>query len=152
MLKSSAKILLKGYQKPFNLLIESGKFPDQWCEGLITPIFKSGDKTNPNNYRGICVTICLSKFLCIVLNERLSKFSPEQNLMHRSQIGFQSGHSHRTADHIFILKTLGCVYFVCYLVSYILEHSKHVFMYNKPYNKQKYEILIYIYGSYHCMY
>jgi hypothetical protein len=71
---------------------------------LITPIFKSGDKTNPNNYRGICVTSCLSKFLCIVLNERLSKFSPEQNLMHPSQIGFQSGH--RTADHIFNLKTL----------------------------------------------
>ena len=40
MLKSSAKILLKGYQKLFNLILESGKFPDQWCEGLITPIFK----------------------------------------------------------------------------------------------------------------
>jgi hypothetical protein len=50
------------------------------------------------------VTSCLSKFLCIVLNERLSKFSLEQNLIHPLQIGFQS--DHRTADHIFTLKTL----------------------------------------------
>ena len=60
MLKSCEKILLKGYKNLFNLILESGQFPDQWCEGLITPIFKSGDKTNPYKYRGICVTSCLS--------------------------------------------------------------------------------------------
>ena len=63
MLKCSVKILLKLYQKRFSLVLETGHFPDQWCLGLITPIFKSGDKTYPNNYRGICVTSCLSKFL-----------------------------------------------------------------------------------------
>jgi hypothetical protein len=104
MLKCSVKILLKLYQKLFNLVLETGHFPDQWCEGLITPIFKSGDKTDPNNYRGICVTSCLSKFLCIILNQRLSKFSIDRNIIHPSQIGFQSGH--RTADHIFTLKTI----------------------------------------------
>ena len=104
MLKCSVKILLKLYQKLFNLVLETGNFPDQWCEGLITPIFKSGDKTDPNNYRGICVTSCLSKFLCIILNQRLSKFSIDRNIIHPFQIGFQSGH--RTADHIFTLKTI----------------------------------------------
>ncbi|CAB4025220.1 RNA-directed DNA polymerase from mobile element jockey-like, partial [Paramuricea clavata] len=81
-----------------------GSFPDQWCEGLITPIFKSGDKNDTNNYRGICVTSCLSKFFCIILNERLNGYAQENDLVHPSQIGFQSGH--RTADHIFTLKTL----------------------------------------------
>jgi hypothetical protein len=63
MLKSSAKILLKGYQKLFNyLLIESGKFPDQWCEGLITPIFKSGDKT---------IKLYIQRDLCDKLSEQV---------------------------------------------------------------------------------
>jgi hypothetical protein len=59
MIKSSIQILLKGYYKLFNLIPEAGQFPDQWCEGLITPIFKPGDKNDTNNYRGICVTSCL---------------------------------------------------------------------------------------------
>ncbi|CAB3986567.1 partial [Paramuricea clavata] len=48
MLKCSVKILLQVYQKLSNSrILEIGSFPDRWCEGLITPIFKSGDKTDP---------------------------------------------------------------------------------------------------------
>jgi hypothetical protein len=47
MLKHSVKILLKLYHKLFNLVLETGHFPDQWCEGLITPIFKSEIKLTP---------------------------------------------------------------------------------------------------------
>ena len=61
-------------------------------------------KNDTNNYRGICVTRCFSKLFCIILNEHLSKYAQENNLIHPSQIGFQSGH--RTADHIFTLETL----------------------------------------------
>ena len=104
MIKSSVEILLHGYYKLFNLVLEYGSFPDQWCEGLITPIFKSGDNNDTNNYRGICVTSCLSKFFCIILNERLTNYVHENNMVHPSQIGFQSGQ--RTADHIFTLKTI----------------------------------------------
>ena len=95
MIKSSAKILLKGYDILFNLILECRILPDKWCEGLLTPIFKSGDKQDPNNYRGICVTSCMGKFFCLILNKRLNDFTQEK---------FQSGH--RTADHVFTLKTL----------------------------------------------
>ena len=71
MIKSSAQILLCGYHKLFNPILQLGSFPDQWCEGLITPTFKSGEKNDTNNYRGICVTSCLSTFFCIIINERL---------------------------------------------------------------------------------
>ena len=38
----------------------------KWCQGLTTPIFRSGDKLNPENYRQlICVTSCLSKLFCL---------------------------------------------------------------------------------------
>ena len=104
MIKHSVGILLHGYYKLLNLVLEYGTFPEIWCECLITPIFKSGDKSDTNNYRGICVTSCLNKFFCTILNERLKHYVKENDLIHQSQIGFQSGH--RTADHILTLKTL----------------------------------------------
>ncbi len=35
----------------FNVVLSVGYFPDIWNQGLIAPIFKNGDKFDPNNYR-----------------------------------------------------------------------------------------------------
>ncbi|CAB4030999.1 Hypothetical predicted protein, partial [Paramuricea clavata] len=35
----------------FNNVLTSGKFPESWTEGLITPIHKLGNSLDPNNYR-----------------------------------------------------------------------------------------------------
>ena len=88
MIIYSTNILLQGFVKLFNLILEVGNFPRQWCEGLITPIFKSDDRLNCNNYRGICITSCLGKFFCLILKERLHNFMTENNILHPSQIGF----------------------------------------------------------------
>ena len=37
----------------FNNVLDSGVMPKTWCESVITPIYKSGAKHDPNNYRGI---------------------------------------------------------------------------------------------------
>ena len=55
MIKYSVDVLANGFTKLFNTILKSGNFPSPWCEGLISPIFKSGNKLEPNNYRGICV-------------------------------------------------------------------------------------------------
>ena len=72
--------------------------------GLISPIFKSDDKLNPENYRPICVTSCFFKLFCLLLNERLSLFLGEDKIISTCQIGFQN--KARTTDHIFCLKSL----------------------------------------------
>lgn len=61
MLKYGQFALLPSLKKLFNLVLESGIYPDQWSEGFIVPIFKNGDSSNPDNYRGITVTSCLGK-------------------------------------------------------------------------------------------
>ena len=104
MIKCSTDILAKGYIKLFNAILNAGSFPQSWCEGLITPIFKSGNKQDPNNYRGICISSSLGKFFCAILNNRLMNYTKEENIIHPSQIGFMPGN--RTADHILTLKTL----------------------------------------------
>ena len=104
IIKSSFDILIKGFIKVFNLILKSGNFPKAWCEGLITPIFKSGNYLDPNNYRGICVSSCLGKLFCMILNERLMSHVQDKELIHPSQIGFMPGS--RTTDHILTLKTI----------------------------------------------
>ena len=61
MLKSGRHFLMTSLKKLFNLILETGTFPNCWSLGLTTPIFNSGEKSNPTNYRGICVTSCLGK-------------------------------------------------------------------------------------------
>ena len=104
MIKSSADILTQGFVKLFNIILNSGKFPELWCEGLITSIYKSGNKLDPNNYRGICVSSSLGKFFCLTLNDRLMSYTEQEKIIHHSQIGFMPGN--RTADHILTLKTI----------------------------------------------
>ena len=41
--------------KLFNIILAVGTFPDIWNKGLITPLYKNGDKYDPNNYCEICV-------------------------------------------------------------------------------------------------
>uniref|UniRef100_A0A8K9V0N5 Reverse transcriptase domain-containing protein n=1 Tax=Oncorhynchus mykiss TaxID=8022 RepID=A0A8K9V0N5_ONCMY len=90
--------------KLFNIILSSGIFPNIWKQGLITPIHKSGDKFDPNNYRGICVNSNLGKILCIIINSRLVHFLNENNVLSKCQIGFLP--NYRTTDHVFTLHTL----------------------------------------------
>jgi hypothetical protein len=104
MLKlTSAKFQL-AILKLFNLILSVGYFPDIWNQGLITPIFKNGDKFDPNNYRGICVNSNLGKVFCSIINVRVLNFLNKHNVLSKSQIGFIP--KHRTTDHIYTLHTL----------------------------------------------
>ena len=91
----SLPCILINYPFFFNTILKSGYLP---------AIYKSGDKSDPSNYRGICVSSCLSKLFCSILNQRLHNFIRERNLLHPSQIGFLLGF--RTSDHIFSLRTI----------------------------------------------
>lgn len=55
MIRYSIDSMLPVHVKLFNLVLETGKFPDTCCVGSITPIHKNGVRDDPNNYRGICV-------------------------------------------------------------------------------------------------
>ena len=104
MIKSSIYLLSTVYRKLFNIVLNSGNFPESWSLSIITPIFKAGVRNDPGNYRGTCVSSCLGKFFCSILNERLINYYDKNNIIHQSQIGFRPGF--RTSDHIFTLRTL----------------------------------------------
>ena len=86
--------------------------PLMWCSGFITPICKSGGRNDPTNYRGICVSSCLGKLFCSILNQRLREHVNSLNMPHNSQIGFLP--NNRTADHALTLRNLMDKYVHCH--------------------------------------
>ena len=53
MIKASLNEMMPVYHKLFNNVLNGGSMPLTWCSGLITPIFKSGVRSDPTNYHGV---------------------------------------------------------------------------------------------------
>jgi len=99
MIKSSLNELMPVYLKLFNAVLSSGTMPQTWC----------GD---PSNYRGTCISSCLGKLFCSILNQRLLEHVESLDILHKSQIGFLA--NNRTADHVLTLRTLIDKYVNCH--------------------------------------
>ena len=88
----------------FNKVFTNNSKIDQWSWALIVPIFKSGVKMDPNNYRGISILSCLGKLFTSILNQRLLQYVIENNILSKEQLGFIAGN--RTSDAHIILNNL----------------------------------------------
>ena len=108
-LKNSSHGCLELYVKLFNLILETGIVPDDWCTGFIIPLYKGkGSKDDVNNYRGIRTLSCLGILFTGAINHRLKEFLDRQNVIGPEQAGFKKDHS--ILDHIFVLKTVIDIY------------------------------------------
>lgn len=104
-IKSSIHIMMPIYQKLFNLIFDTGAVPDTWLVGDILPIYKKkGDVKSPENYRPITLLSCLGKLFTSIINNRLSAFAEDNNIITDTQAGFRKGYS--TVDNIFIINCL----------------------------------------------
>ncbi|UYV67508.1 hypothetical protein LAZ67_5000996 [Cordylochernes scorpioides] len=88
----------------FNRIINSGSYPLIWSKSIIHPIFKSGDRDNPSNYRGIALISNLSKLFTSILKSRLRNSIEGRSIIPENQAGFRKGYS--CQDHIFTLLSL----------------------------------------------
>ena len=48
-------------KKQINEDLKYGRYPENLKKIVITPIFKSGERSNPNNYRPLCITNYFAK-------------------------------------------------------------------------------------------
>ena len=74
----------------FNVVLDSGVFPDSWRKGIVIPLHKKGDKNDVNNYRGITVLSCFSKLFTNVLNNRVVTFCNSNTCISDAQFGFKN--------------------------------------------------------------
>jgi hypothetical protein len=76
--------------------------PQQWKESIIVPIYKKGDKTDSNNYRGISLLSTAYKILSNILLARLTPYVNE--VIGDHQCGFRRNRS--TTDQIFYIRQI----------------------------------------------
>ena len=56
----------------YNRLFRNGEYPRSWGDGIIPPIFKTGDVNDAGNYRGITLINILAKIYSQLLLNRLT--------------------------------------------------------------------------------
>lgn len=78
-----------------NLSLSWGSVPKQAKIAKITPIHKSGDNNDLNNYRPISILPSLSKIYEKIVHTRLYKYIEKYNILDTSQYGFRKN---RTTD------------------------------------------------------
>ena len=102
-LKYSPPNIINMLTKLVNVILETGIFPEQWNLAIVKPLYKNvGEREDPSNYRGISLLRCLGEVFSNLINDRLTLFVNENNIIGPEQAGFRSGFS--TLDHIFSLK------------------------------------------------
>lgn len=72
--------------------------------GVIRPVFKNGNKSDPGNYRGITFLNVMAKLFTSIINTRLEWWAESNNILNITQFGFRK--NRRTTDAIFIMNSL----------------------------------------------
>ena len=89
LLKDSANVLAPVLTNIFNRSLASSTYPDIWKCGKVTALFKTGDRTDPNNYRPITVLPIVSKILEKAAHSQIYNYLQENKLLSSSQFGFR---------------------------------------------------------------
>jgi hypothetical protein len=96
--KVNARILkhLRTYiSKPLafvvNLCIGRGIFPNNYKTSIITPIFKSGDSKQVNNYRPISIISNVAKIFEKVIKSQIMSYILDNGIISKNQFGFMPG-------------------------------------------------------------
>ncbi len=88
----------------FNIIFNSGYFPEIWSTIVPTCIHKKGSPNVPDNFRGITLISNLGKIFTSILTHRVENWFDDNNMLSDAQFGFRKGHS--TVDAIFVIHNL----------------------------------------------
>ena len=103
VLKCALTTVPNKLQRLFSLSLNTGVFPRKWAHGYINILPKSGDLSNPGNWRPITQTCIPAKLKEKVVHKRLMTILTDNNILDDSQYGFRCGRS--TQHAIFDLTT-----------------------------------------------
>ena len=93
LLINCSDILAPALNVMFSQSLTQGVFPSALKRAVIVPIFRSGDKSIPANYRPISLTSCISKVFERIIRKQVLAFLERKGLLNNTQHGFRSGRS-----------------------------------------------------------
>lgn len=104
-LKSVKNLILDKLTTSINKCLERGYFPESLKIAKVSPIFKSGKKDDPGNYRPISVLPIMSKIFEKIIYNRLDQHLTSSNFLYKKQYGFRS-HSNTLSACIDLVTTV----------------------------------------------
>ena len=75
----------------FNVIFDTGIFPDACGEGYIVPLHNKGSIENVENYRGLTLLSVIGKLFTNILNTRLIDWAENYQVYVEAQAGFRKG-------------------------------------------------------------
>ncbi|VDP42134.1 unnamed protein product [Echinostoma caproni] len=96
LLQQCSEQLALPLSKLFNHSMEVGVVPDEWKTCVVSPIFKSGDRTLPNNYRPVALLSVVSKVMEGLIDDKINEFVEQDRCLHDAQHGFRGKRSCQT--------------------------------------------------------
>ena len=120
-----------------NSSLTLSEFPDSWKHSIIRPIHKTGDPTDPSNFRPIAIIPVISKVVERVVQKQLYSYLSDNHLLSPSQHGFRPRHSTETAlltitDHLLSATDSGEISLLCLLdLSKAFDVINHDLLLNK---------------------
>ena len=93
ILKDAVHLVSKPLTLICNASLEKGIFPQIWKFTRVTPIYKTGSKTDVNNYRPISVLSAVSRILEKIVHDQLLEYLKGYNKLCLNQFAFQKLHN-----------------------------------------------------------
>ena len=89
-LKDSAELIASSLSDLFNFSVGTKTYPDDFKVAKVTPIFKSGDKDDVNNYRPISIIPTIARVFEKLIYNQLYQYFVNNELLSNQQFGFRS--------------------------------------------------------------
>ena len=98
LLQDAADVIAHSLTAIFNLSIETGVFPEDLKTAVVSPIYKTGDKSECTNYRPISVLFAVAKtFERLIISDQFYKYLETNNILSQQQAGFRKNYSTQTS-------------------------------------------------------
>ena len=102
MYKAAADIISKPLSKLINQSLANSTFPSLYKHSSIIPLFKSGCRSNINNYRPISLLATTSKIIEKLINIQIIEYFNANSLFSKFQFGFRKLHDTQDANALLL--------------------------------------------------
>ena len=93
VIKAILPMIIQSITHKVNISLSTGQFPDACKLAFVTPIFKGGDCSDPNDYRPISILPIVSKCIEHCVNEQFTDYFEINKLLTDQQFGFRKNNS-----------------------------------------------------------
>ena len=108
----------------FNTSLMIGQFPLSFKSAIVTPIFKSGNKSEIGSYRPISVLPILSKVFEKLMTKRLNKYLDKFSILKNNQFGYRKATCTSDAVLEFLNNSCGALEMKRHLLIGCVDFSK----------------------------